>query len=232
MRIRNLVAGVTAGTALAAAVAVGSPASATGAQPDSILAAVVASADNNAPGQATDRNWFDTDILREAVVALGLDAALVDFTGTVFAPTDLAFRQLVADLTDQRAWRLSEADVLDTLLSIAGEPDLNGTGISGAAALTETVKYHVTGEQIPDLRARSRAGAGPVETITDLDDLGLSDGSFELRGRFVVRLIDDDTNDRDPRFYFGTINAADGGTVHPITRVLRPLDLQILFPGD
>ncbi len=230
MRIKTLVAGVAAGAITAGALAVSAPASATGSQPDSIVAAVLASADNNRPGEATDRRAWDTDILREAVIALGLAPALTDFTGTVFAPNDFAFRRLVADLTDQRVWRVSEAEALDTLLAIAGEADLNGTGISGITALTETVKYHVTGEQIPNLRQRSKAG-GPVDTITDLP-ASLSDGSFDLSGRWFVRLIDDDTNDRDPYYFGSTIGTADGGTIHIISRVLRPLDLQILFPAD
>jgi uncharacterized surface protein with fasciclin (FAS1) repeats len=192
--------------------------------------ALSASAANNRDGEATDRNPFDHDVLLAAAGALGLVPVLDGFTGTVFAPNDGAFRALVADLTNTPQWKLSEAEVLGTLVAIAGEADLNDTGVDGATALAETVKYHVTGEQIPNLRQRAKAG-GPVDTITDLPE-SLSDGQVDLGGRFVVRLVDDDTNDRDPRFFGRTIATADGGTIHVINRVLRPLDLAVLFPAD
>lgn len=227
---KKLIAGATAAATVAGVLAVASPTASATSQPASIFAALSASAANNRDGQATDRNPFDHDILLAAAGALGLVPVLNGFTGTVFAPNDSAFRALVADLTNTPRWKLSEAKVLDTLLTIAGEPDLNGTGISGAAALTETVKYHVTGEQIPNLRTRARTGA-PVDTITDLPT-SLSDGTFDLSGRFFVRLVDDDRNDRDPRWFGRTISTADGGTVHVINGVLRPLDLSALFPAD
>lgn len=243
MRIRKLAAAVVAGTALAGAAAIAAPASATS-QPPSIVAALAASAANNPAGSATDRNWSDFDILLAAASALPFDAindpsgptlayALTGFTGTVFAPADASFRGLVADLTNTPIWRLSEADVLNTLLAIAGNPDLNGTGIPGVAALSETVRYHVTGQQIPNLRDAARAGT-TVTTLTQLPALGLSDGKFKLQGPVfgLVGLADDDRNDLDP-FWFGqTIRTADGGTIHAIAGVLRPLDLKILFPGD
>lgn len=46
-----------------------------------------------------------------------------------------------------------------------------------------------------------------------------------------MQLVDDD-NDRDPRWFGQTVRAEDGGTIHVISEVLRPLDLAILFPGD
>jgi uncharacterized surface protein with fasciclin (FAS1) repeats len=227
---KKLIAGATAAATVVGVLAVASPNASATSQPASIVAALSASAANNRDGQATDRNPFDHDILLAAADALGLVPVLDGFTGTVFAPTDGAFRALVADLTNTPQWRLSEANVLDTLVAIAGDPDLNSTGIGGAAALTETVKYHVTAEQIPNLRKRARHGA-PVDTITELPS-SLSDGEFDLSGRFFVRLSDDDRDDRDPRWFGRTIRTADGGTVHVISGVLRPLDLSILFPAD
>ncbi len=243
MRIRKFTAALIAGAALAGTAAVASPAGATGtAQPASIVDALVASAANNPPGSATDSDWNDLDILLAAAQALPFDAvndpggatiaaALTGFTGTVFAPADASFRALVADLTNTPIWKLSEADVLAALLTIAGTPDLNGTGISGVAALSETVRYHATGAQIPDLR---RPASRSVNTLTQLPALGLSDGTFEIKRPFftLVGLADDDANDFDP-FWFGrTVRTADGGTVHVIASVLRPLDLAALFPSD
>src|SRR5512134_3337682 len=116
MRSRKL------GAALATTAVVASPAGATGSQPASIVAALVASAANNPAGSATDTNWNDLDILLAAAGALPFDAladpsgptlatALTGFTGTVFAPADASFRGLVADLTNTPIWKLSEADV-------------------------------------------------------------------------------------------------------------------------
>ncbi len=243
MRIRKLTAALVAGAALAGSAAVASTAAATGsAQPASIVDILAASAANNPPGSATDNNWNDQDILLAAASALPFDAvndpdgptiaaALAGFTGTVFAPADASFRGLVADLTNTPIWKLSEAAVLETLLTIAGETNLNGSGISGAAALSETVRYHATAAQIPDLRwPASRS----VTTLTQLPNLGLSDGVFEIKRPFfsLVGLADRDANDLNPFGFGRTVRAADGGTVHVIAGVLRPLDLAALFPLD
>jgi uncharacterized surface protein with fasciclin (FAS1) repeats len=228
---KKFLAGATAVAATAGLLAVAAPNAQALSKPDSIVSALVARSDNNPGDSPTDRRWWDNDILIAAADALGLVPTLQGFDGTVFAPNDYAFRVLVADLTDQRVRNVSEAEALETLVAIAGEADLNGTGISGAAALTETVKYHATAEQIPNLRLRNRDSA-PVDTITDLP-ASLSDGQFDIRGRWwSIRLADDDTDDRDPRYVGRTIEAENGGTVHVIDRVLRPLDLQILFPAD
>ena len=230
--------------AVIATLAFSSTALATGSQPASIVDALAASAANNPAGSATDCNWKDFDILLAAVSALPFDAvnnpqgpklvdALAGFKGTVFAPADASFRGLVSDLTNTPVWKLSEAKVLQTLLGIAGTSNLNGTGISGLAALSETVRYHVTAAQIPYLRTAAYKCAS-IKTLTQLPALGLSDGVFKLRPPYlgIVRLIDDDTGDLNP-FWFGqTIRCADGGTIHAIAGVLRPLDLKVLFPLD
>jgi hypothetical protein len=243
MRTRTLTAALIVGAALVGTAAVASPAGATGsAPPPTIVDALAASAANNAPGSLTDKNWNDHDILLAAAQTLPFDAvndpqgpriaaALTGFTGTVFAPADAAFRGLVADLTNTPIWKLSEAAVLDELLKIAAVADLNGTGISGVAALSETVRYHATSAQIPNLR---QPASRSVATLTQLPALGLSDGTFEIKRPFLglVGLADDDRNDFDP-FWFGrTVRTGDGGTVHVIAGVLRPLDLAVLFPAD
>jgi len=230
--------------AVIATLAFSSTAFATCPQPASIVDALAASAANNPAGSATDCKWTDFDILLAAVSALPFDAikdpggvklvdVLTGFTGTVFAPADASFRGLVSDLTNTPIWKLSEAKVLEILLAIAGEPNLNETGIPGVAALSETVRYHVTAQQIPCLR-QAAYKCTSVTTLTQLPDLGLSDGIFELKRPClgIVSLRDDDKNDLDP-FWFGqTIRCADGGTIHAIAGVLRPLDLKVLFPLD
>lgn len=230
--------------AVIATLAFSSTALATGSRPASIVDALTASAANNPAGSATDRNWKDFDILLAAVSALPFDAvnnpqgpklvdALAGFKGTVFAPADASFRGLVSDLTNTPIWKLSEAKVLETLLAIAANPSLNGTGIKGVAALSETVKYHVTAAQIPYLR-QAAYKCTSVTTLTQLPALGLSDGVFGLKLQWggIVSLKDDDTNDLNP-FWFGqTIRCADGGTIHAVAGVLRPLDLKVLFPLD
>jgi hypothetical protein len=75
MKVRKLYAGLVVGAVLAGSAALGSTASATGsAQPASIVAALAASAANNKPGSATDRNWNDHDILLAVAQALPFDA--------------------------------------------------------------------------------------------------------------------------------------------------------------
>ena len=169
MSIRKLAAAVIAGAALVGAAAVATPAGATGSsQPASIVAALAASAANNPQGSATDGNWNDLDILLAASQALPFDAvgnpegpkivdALTGFTGTVFAPADAAFRGLVADLTNTPIWKLDEAAVLNALLTIAAEPNLNNTGVSGLAALSETVSTTRRGPRSRTFAGRRRA---------------------------------------------------------------------------
>jgi len=236
MRFRALTA--LAGAAFLGTVAPTSPALAAGsAPPASIVAALASSAANNPTGSATDNNWNDLDILLAASGALPFDSlgnpngptlakALTGFTGTVFAPADAAFRGLVADLTNTPIWKLSEADVLSTLLAVAGSTyQVTGFGpVSGAVLLSETVKYHVTSAQIRNLR---QPGSPRVLTLTQLPALGLGDGEFDIKAPVfsLVGLKDDDGSDADP-FWFGrTVRTADGGTIHVIAGVLRPVDL-------
>lgn len=236
MRSRPLTA--LAGAAILGSMALAAPASATGSTPPaSIVAALVASAANNPPGSATDRNWNDLDILLALSTRLPFDTlgdpdgatlaeALTGFTGTVFAPADASFRGLVADLTNTPIWKLTEADVLNTLTAVAGSTyQVTGFGpVPGAVLLSETVRYHVTGAQIRDLR---HPGNPRVVTLTQLGTLGLGDGEFDIKAPVfgLVGLKDDDRSDPDP-FWFGrTVRTADGGTIHVIAGVLRPVDL-------
>jgi uncharacterized surface protein with fasciclin (FAS1) repeats len=236
MRIKKPLAAATAAAAALAGVALAAPAQAAD-KPASIVAALAASAGNNVHGKATDSNWRDFDILLALAGELELVDDLTGFTGTVFAPADASFRGLVADLTN--TFPTSEAAVLATLTAIAdGTISVPGVGeLPGSAVLAEVVKYHVTARQIPNL---TTPGNRTVDTITDLDTItnedgvALSDGSFTIKRPFLglVGLVDDDTTDLNP-FWFGqTIHTADGGTIHVIAGVLRPLEFKALFAND
>lgn len=229
---KKFIAGATVVAATAGVLAVAAPSAQASSKPANAVAALVERSDNNRGDSATDRRWWDHDILVAAAVELGLAEALADkgVVSTVFAPNDFAFRALVADLTGQRVVKVSEEAALAALLDIAALENVNGTGFTGVQVLTETILYHGTAEEIPNLRVRNRDSA-PVQTLTGLPET-LSDGNFDLEGRFFIRLADNDPDDRDPRFVGRTIKADNSQTVHVINGVLRPLPLEILFPGE
>ncbi len=110
-------------------------------------------------------------------------------------------------------------------MAIAGEANLNGSGVSGADALTQTILYHVSGENITNLPKRA-FGAN----ITGLNSVGTNQiDPFNFWG--FVGLQDGDKNDLNP-FWVGKTIPASNGTVHVIAGVLRPLDFKALFPLD
>src|SRR5690349_11303502 len=108
-RIRTLVAVAAAAALTFAAV----PAHATGGSSPrgSIVDVAVAASGGGTP----DKNPWDYDLLVQAVLATGLDAALADRSTsyTVFAPNDRAFLRLVRDLTG--SWPASESEALTTI---------------------------------------------------------------------------------------------------------------------
>jgi hypothetical protein len=230
--MKRRLSGLLAVAALAVAVV---PATASADTPNSLFATAAASLGDNG-GNATDRNWYDFDVLANAVVALGLGPALQDngdgLTGlgvkaTVFAPNDRAFQLLVADVTGRPWWRVSEKETLDTLLAVAGTADLNGSGISGAEALKQTVLYHVSPENIANLRARSFGADIPTANTVGRTDIDPAPVPF----LGWASLRDGDPNDVNPLWYGRTIRASNG-TIHVVAGVLRPLDLKALFPAD
>ncbi len=209
-KIRSLVAG-----AIGAAVIVGGSltASPAQAQAPSILDIVAGSLNDNG-GQPTDRRWSDFDILANVVGALGLTEAVAGLNGaTAFAPTDASFRGLVADLTNTPIWKLKEADVLNTLVSLTADETIKG-------ALTTTVLYHVSPNNVTNLFTNRSS----IPTL----------GGPEIRPiplRFSAILRDGDPTDLDP-FVVGKRIAASNGTVYVIAGVLRPVELSGLFTLD
>lgn len=147
-------------------------------------------------GGALDSNPADYDILVQAVLATGLAPTLAgagDFT--VFAPTDQAFLNLVADLG---APGLSEAEALGVITSTFSIPQI-----------TEILLYHVAGESLSTVEVKKSGG------LTMLDG-----GMISPRG---VNLRDETPGLTDPKIVneFSNIGATNG-VIHTIDRVLVP----------
>ena len=168
-------------------------------------------------GGTFDRNWYDYDILTQAVLAVlkakpdspvGLltkgDVAL-----TAFLPNDRAFQVLTADLTHK--WYGSEKQVFGGLVKAVG-----------VDAIEQVLLYHVI----------------PGATITSKDALNANGATLKtaLPGATVkvlskyfklIELKDNDPNDINPiinpRAF--DINKGNKQIAHGIIFVLRPADL-------
>ncbi|RKN47869.1 fasciclin domain-containing protein [Micromonospora endolithica] len=165
-----------------------------------------------------DHNPRDFDVLTKAVLAV-LEAkpdspvkVLTDGTValTAFIPNDAAFQQLVREITDAR--RLPSESAAFTAVA--------GLGID----TVETVLlYHVVPGATIDRKAAVRADGAELTTA-----LG---ATVEVDVRTYwhyfkqVRLIDADTDDRDPRVVRFDVNKGNKQIAHAVDRVLRPIDL-------
>ncbi|WDZ84687.1 fasciclin domain-containing protein [Micromonospora cathayae] len=165
-----------------------------------------------------DHNPRDFDVLTRAVLTV-LEAkpnspvkVLTDGTValTAFLPTDAAFQQLVRDLTDAR--RLPSESAAFT--AVAG---------LGVDTVETVLLYHVVPGATIDRGAAVKADGAELTTA-----LG-STVEVDVRTywhRFkMVRLIDADTDDRDPRVVAFDINKGNRQIAHTIDLVLRPVDL-------
>ena len=164
-----------------------------------------------------DRNGRDFDILTAAVLAV-LQAkpnspvkVLTDGTValTTFAPTDTAFRLLVADLTSQRRLPTEQQ-------AFAG---VAGLGIDTVEAV---LLYHVVPGATIDRRAALRSDGAALTTAAGAT-VRVDVTRYWYSSR--VRLIDADTSDRDPRVVVFDINRGNRQIAHAVDRVLRPSDL-------
>jgi fasciclin domain-containing protein len=212
---RTLMTGAAAtGVLVASAIATTTQASATHHPGTRSLAAVLAS-----DGDTFDRNWSDYDVLTQAVGAV-LAAkpnspvkVLADgkVALTAFLPSDRAFQLLAKDLTGK--WYRSESQLFQGLASTLGVDTIEAV-----------LRYHVIpGATITSKTALASDGA---KLSTALPGGTVKVDVLSKRYK-LVRLIDADRNDRDPRLNPCAldINKGNKQIAHGITLVLRPLNI-------
>jgi uncharacterized surface protein with fasciclin (FAS1) repeats len=209
--IRKIIAGVAAGAALAAPLALAAPAQATENGPT--ILGVVDSVDRFKSTEVEgldkfrwdQRNWYDFDILTAAVVANGALAGAVQdpkTAVTLFAPNDRAFQLLAFDLTGK--WYATEAGVLKAILGVVGDPE--------GELLTTVLTYHVVGGKVTKAEVPIKEN---IPTASGLD--------FQVKaGPFgTLRIDDDNTSLRDP-FIIRTDIDAGHSVIHSVSRVIMP----------
>jgi uncharacterized surface protein with fasciclin (FAS1) repeats len=224
--IRKTIAGLTAAAALAAPLALAAPASATETGP-TLFEAVASSLGNN-NGAATDRNWYDFDILANGVLAADAGAkpddprlqdALSDPNAdlTVFIPNDRAFQALVADLKGPKFWFANEATILGEVAKL------------GADTLRTVILYHAVPGEIKSTKALTVPRGTPLDTV--LGSTTTAEGDFQIRVTPLPRLgtailADEDRDDVNPFLVRSQLDIeASNGIAHGISFVLRPIDL-------
>lgn len=206
----SLAALATAATVFGAAL----PAEAAKAPQETPLVAVLTADDNQ-----FDKNKNDFDIVTEAALAVvgakpeSPVALLADGSArlTAFAPTDQAFRLFAKDLTGKTI--KNEKKLFEALVEVAGVDTI------------ETVLlYHV----VPG----STLTSGKVLKANNAKVTTAQGGKIKVKvGKNhegpVIKLVDRDRNDRDPRVVLSAIDLNKGNkqVAHGIDRVLRPIDL-------
>jgi hypothetical protein len=218
MKIRRTVltmiaaAGTAAALVLTAPAAVAAPA-AQQAPPagTSSLAALLA-----ADGTGFDRNWYDFDILDNAVGAVLASkptspvAVLADGTVplTAFLPNDRAFQVLAFQLT--RKWYWSEADVLG---AVAGK--------LGIDAVESVLLYHVVPGVTIDAAAALKSKGAVLSTALSGQTIKVDVLSARLK---LVRLVDGNRKALDPFLVASKLDLNKGNVqiAHGISLVLQP----------
>lgn len=172
-----------------------------------------------ADGNQFDRDWYDYDIVTEAVLAvIAADTngdspvrLLTDGSAalTAFIPNDRAFQVLVKDLTGQ--WVRSEQDVFAAVASL------------GLDTVEDVLLYHVVPGATITSRDAVRSNGAQLTTA-----LGPTIG-VKVLGRWLPLIVlrDQDPNDVDPVVnpFALDINRGNAQIAHGITFVLRPGDL-------
>jgi hypothetical protein len=206
-------AAATAAAAAALSLALASPASAATAPSGTKSLAAVLTAD----GDQFDRNWYDYDIVTEAVLAV-LKAKpsspvgiLADGTKplTAFIPNDRAFQVLVADLTHQ--WLPSEKAVCGAVAGL------------GIDTVETVLLYHVVpGATITKAMAVKSNGAQLTTALGSTIGVRVFDARYP-----IVMLKDQDPNDINPFLNPRAldINKGNKQIAHGILFVLRPANL-------
>jgi hypothetical protein len=203
---------------LAAAVVVPTASAATPAQGSSgtgtrSLAEVLTS-----DGNQFDRNWYDYDIVTEAVLAvLGAKPSspvglLTDGTVplTAFIPNDRAFQVLAHDLTGK--WPSTEAKTFSALVDAVG-----------VDAIEQVLLYHVVPGDAITKKAAVKANGAVLTTAQG------ATFTVKVYNRWLplIELKDQDKNDVNPFLnpLSLDINKGNKQIAHGIVFVLRPLDL-------
>ncbi|MDG4757688.1 fasciclin domain-containing protein [Micromonospora sp. WMMD710] len=165
-----------------------------------------------------DRNARDFDVLTAAVLAV-LEAkpnspvkVLTDGTValTAFLPNDAAFQQLVREITHAQKLPGESA----AFSAVAG---------LGIDTVETVLLYHVVpGATIDRKTAVTADGAELTTALGPTVEVDVRTYWHYFR---QVRLVDADTNDRDPRVVAFDVNKGNRQIAHTVDRVLRPIDL-------
>jgi hypothetical protein len=215
MNLRRLgVIATTLGLAATAAVAAAPAATASGTAPGTRSLAAVLTSDGN----RFDRNWYDYDIVTEAVLAVLANkpaspvGLLTDGTVplTAFIPNDRAFQVLAHDLT--KKWPTTEEKTFDALVAAAG-----------VDAIEQVLLYHVVPGAAITKKAAVNANGASLTTAQG-GTIGVRVYNKYLP---IVELRDKDPNDVNPFLNPRALdlNAGNAQIAHGIVFVLRPLDL-------
>lgn len=212
--LRRTTAALAVALTSALVVPAAASASTSGSSGTTSLAAVL-----TADGNQFDRNWYDYDIVTEAVLAvIAADTdgdspvrLLTDGSTalTAFIPNDRAFQVLVKDLTGE--WVRSEADVFAAVAGL------------GIDTVEDVLLYHVVPGATITSRDAVRSDGAQLTTA-----LGPTIG-VKVVGRWLPLIVlrDQDPDDVDPVVnpFALDINRGNAQIAHGITFVLRPADL-------
>ncbi|HEX5917332.1 MAG TPA: fasciclin domain-containing protein [Nocardioides sp.] len=212
--LRRTTAALAVALTSALVVPAAASASTSGSSGTTSLAAVL-----TADGNQFDRNWYDYDIVTEAVLAvIAADTdgdspvrLLTDGSTalTAFIPNDRAFQVLVKDLTGE--WVRSEADVFAAVAGL------------GIDTVEDVLLYHVVPGSTITSRDAVRSDGAQLTTA-----LGPTIG-VKVVGRWLPLIVlrDQDPDDVDPVVnpFALDINRGNAQIAHGITFVLRPADL-------
>ena len=204
--------GTAAALVLTAPVAAAAPASVSAPPTGTSSLATLLAAD----GSGFDRNWYDFDILDNAVGAVlaakpsSPVAVLADGTVplTAFLPNDRAFQVLAFQLT--RKWYSNEADVLG---AVAGK--------LGIDTVESVLLYHVVPGATIDSVAALKSNGAVLSTALAGQTIKVN----VLSARFkLVRLIDGNRKALDPFLVASKLDLNKGNVqiAHGISLVLQP----------
>ncbi|WP_402462379.1 fasciclin domain-containing protein [Isoptericola aurantiacus] len=207
------VGGAVAAAAVGLTATLAAAPAASAAPDDTSLAAVLAQ-----DGDTFDRNWYDFDILDQAiatVLAAKPDSPVAvladgDTALTAFLPNDRAFQLLALDLTHR--WERSERGVLERI-----------AGAVGVDAVEQVLLYHV----VPGATITSRQALRSDDAVLTTAQGATFRVDVLSRRLPLVRLVDQDRNDFNPFLVRSKldINKGNPQIAHGISAVLRPLDL-------